>query len=80
MKGLRQTYADHRKLSLERIALYYQLKNFANQREIVWAIWDEHYKTLPPEPDQTEMTGRGVFFWPEWTAERGNGYRKKTGH
>jgi len=46
--------ADHRKLSLERIALYYQLKNFANQREIVWAIWDEHYKTLPPEPDQTD--------------------------
>ena len=51
---------DHRKLSLEHIAFQYQLvtsddnPDFEKQRERIWAIWDEYYKELPPESEQTD--------------------------
>lgn len=51
---------EHRKLSLEHLAFQYQFvkvkddENFEKHRQILWAIWDEYYKDLPPEAEQTE--------------------------
>ena len=51
---------EHRKGSLEFIALNYQFvkspdnEHFDEQRESLWEIWDEHYKKLPPEAEQSE--------------------------
>lgn len=51
---------EHRKLSLELIAFQYQFVksennlDFEKQREEIWSIWDEHYRKLPPESEQSE--------------------------
>lgn len=50
---------EHRKLSLEHIAFKYQFvkseddHEFEKRRETLWQIWDEHYKELPPELEQS---------------------------
>jgi hypothetical protein len=51
---------EHRKLSLENLAFQYQFiksednPDFEKQREEIWRIWDEYYKRLPPEPEESE--------------------------
>ncbi len=51
---------EHRKLSLENLAFQYQFMksednpDFEKQREEIWRIWDEYYKKLPPELEQSE--------------------------
>jgi hypothetical protein len=51
---------EHRKISLEQIALNYQFvkskdnDDFEKQRETLWGIWDEYYKKLPIETKQSE--------------------------
>ena len=51
---------EHRKLSLENLAFLYQFvksednPDFEKQREEIWRIWDEYYRKLPPETEQSE--------------------------
>jgi len=51
---------EFRKLSLEHIALNYQMFSYSDEdtgkkrRKILWSILDEHYANLPPEEDQDE--------------------------
>jgi len=51
---------EHRKLSLENLAFQYQFiksednPDFEKQREEIWRIWDEYYKRLPPEHEESE--------------------------
>jgi hypothetical protein len=50
----------HRKLSLEHIAFQYQFvksqdnPDFEQQRKAIWEIWDEYYRKLPPESEQSD--------------------------
>ena len=51
---------EHRKLSLENLAFQYQFfksednPDFEKQREEIWKIWDEYYRKLAPESEQSE--------------------------
>lgn len=54
---------DHRKMSLEGLALYYQVfrneeiseEEFKKRQQVIWDIFDEYYKNLPDEPGETEF-------------------------
>ena len=52
---------EHRKLTLEFIAVQYQFvrkegnEEFESQRQSLWELWDKYYSELPPEAEQTDV-------------------------
>ena len=60
---LRTCEDKHREMSLEDLALYYQIfsnntenyENASERQEIIWKIFDEHYAKLPEENRQTDQ-------------------------